>query len=121
MCIYLIPKEEFLVGKGIRPVIIIPCCYSRPTLLTFVALPLVIGVPASSARQSRASFISHLLAPQPCRAGPSPWMAFGSGMWFCVHCAGTALKSGSTPFQGKHLFCEIFSPPLCPKRPLFCP
>ena len=51
-----------------------------PTLLTFVALPLAPGVPATSARLSRASFMSHLLAPPPCRAGPSPWLALWYGM-----------------------------------------
>src|SRR6218665_1076679 len=50
------------------------------TVLTFVALPLALGVPATSARLSRASFMSHLLAHPPCRAGPSPWLALRYGM-----------------------------------------
>src|SRR6218665_542805 len=31
--------------------------------------------PVTFARLSRASFMSHLLVPPPCRAGPSPWLA----------------------------------------------
>src|SRR6218665_504687 len=53
---------------------------SLSTLLTFVALPLVLGVPATSAQLSRASFISCLLAPPPRTAGPSLWLALWSGM-----------------------------------------
>src|SRR6218665_677809 len=48
-----------------------------PTLLTFVALPLALGAPVTFARLSRASFMSHLLAPPSCRAfsvvGPLVW------------------------------------------------
>src|SRR6218665_4076840 len=51
-----------------------------PTLWTFVALPLALRAPVSVARLSRASFVSHLLAPSPCRAGPSPWLALWYGM-----------------------------------------
>src|SRR6218665_3608212 len=43
----------------------------------FVALPLALGAPVTFARLSRASFMSHLLAPPLCRAGSSPWLAFG--------------------------------------------
>src|SRR6218665_2530697 len=59
-----------------------------PTLLTFVALPLALGAPVTFARLSRASFMSHLLAPPPCRAGPSPWLALWYGMvshWLSGH------------------------------------
>src|SRR6218665_3488426 len=51
-----------------------------PTLLTFVALSLALGAPVTFARLGRASFMSHLLAPPPCRAGPSPWLALWYGM-----------------------------------------
>src|SRR6218665_3792845 len=44
-----------------------------PTLLTFVAPPLALGAPVTFARLSRASFMSHLLAPPPCRVGPLVW------------------------------------------------
>src|SRR6218665_2277465 len=50
--------------------------------------PLSARVPATSARLSRASFTSHFLAPPPCRAGPSPWMALWSGVvshWLFGH------------------------------------
>ena len=45
-----------------------------------VALPLALGAPVTFARLSRASFMSHLLAPPSCRAGPSPWLALWCGM-----------------------------------------
>src|SRR6218665_68578 len=38
----------------------------------FVALPLPLGAHATFVRLSRASFMSHFLAPPPCRAGPFP-------------------------------------------------
>src|SRR6218665_1038877 len=59
-----------------------------PTLLTFVALPLALGAPVTFARLSRASFMSHLLAPPSCRAGPSSWLALWYGMvshWLSGH------------------------------------
>src|SRR6218665_3238511 len=58
------------------------------TLPTFVALPLPLGAHATFVRLSRASFISHLLAPPPCRAGPFPWLALWYGMvshWLSGH------------------------------------
>src|SRR6218665_3518750 len=61
---------------------------SAYTLPTFVALPLAFGVPVTFARLNRASFMSHLLAPPPCRAGPSPWSALLYGMvshWLSGH------------------------------------
>src|SRR6218665_1757326 len=54
----------------------------------FSALPLALGAPVTFARLSRASFMSHLLAPPPCRAGPSPWFALWYGMishWLSGH------------------------------------
>src|SRR6218665_45493 len=45
------------------------------TLLTFLPLPLAFGAPVTFARLTRASFMSHLLTPPLCRAGPSPWSA----------------------------------------------
>src|SRR6218665_3934256 len=57
-------------------------------IMTFVAPPLALGAPFTFARLSRASFISHLLAPPPCRAGPSPWLALWYGMvshWLSGH------------------------------------
>src|SRR6218665_164275 len=59
-----------------------------PTLLTFVALPLALGAPVTFARLSRASFMYYLLAPPPCRAGPSTWLALWYGMvahWLSGH------------------------------------
>src|SRR6218665_617584 len=53
-----------------------------------VALPFALGAPVTFARLSRVSFMSHLLAPPPCRAGPSPWLALWYGMvshWFSGH------------------------------------
>src|SRR6218665_351836 len=51
-----------------------------PTLPTLVALPLPLGVPTTFVRLSKASFMSQLLAPPPCRAGPFPWLALWYGM-----------------------------------------
>ena len=62
-----------------------PCL---PALLTFVALPLALREPVTFARLSRASFMSKFLAPPPCRAGPSPWLALWYGMvshWLSGH------------------------------------
>jgi len=59
---------------------------SKPS--TFVALPLAFGAPVTFARLNRASFMSHLFAPPPCRAGPSPWSALWYGMvshWLSGH------------------------------------
>src|SRR6218665_3943912 len=36
--------------------------------------------PVTFARLSSASFMSHLPAPPPCRAGPSPWLALWYGI-----------------------------------------
>src|SRR6218665_4048267 len=47
------------------------------TLVTFVALPLAFGAPVTFARLNRASFMSHLLAPPPCRAGLLRGRPFG--------------------------------------------
>ena len=47
-----------------------------------------LGAPVTFAPLSRASFMSHLLAPPPCRAGPSPSLALWYGMvsqWFSGH------------------------------------
>ena len=38
------------------------------------------NIPATSARLSRASFVSHLIAPPSCRAVPSPWLDIRYGM-----------------------------------------
>src|SRR6218665_2612660 len=59
-----------------------------PTLPTFVALPLQLGAHATFVRLSRASFVSHFLAPPPCRAGPFPWLALWYGIvthWLSGH------------------------------------
>src|SRR6218665_1007183 len=59
-----------------------------PTLPTFVALPLPLGAPATFVQLSRASCMSHLLTPPPCRAGPFPWLALWYGMvshWLSSH------------------------------------
>src|SRR6218665_2771749 len=50
-----------------------------------------IYLPATSARLSRASFMSHLLAPPLCRAGPSPWLAL------CLVWNGLSLALRSLP------------------------
>src|SRR6218665_3949680 len=50
--------------------------------------PKSLGAPVTFARLSMASFMSHLLAPPSCRAGPSPWLARWYGMvshWLCGH------------------------------------
>src|SRR6218665_2908321 len=60
------------------------CLPCRP----FVALPLPLGAHPTFVRLNRASFISHLLAPPPCRAGPFPWLAPWYGMvshWLSGH------------------------------------
>src|SRR6218665_1037633 len=47
-----------------------------------------IGVPATFARLTGASFVSHLLAPPPRRAGLSSWLALLSGLvshWLSSH------------------------------------
>src|SRR6218665_4181419 len=57
-------------------------------IMTFVAPPLALGAPFTFARLSRASFMSHLLARPPCRAGSSPWLALWYGMvshWLSGH------------------------------------
>src|SRR6218665_693927 len=56
----------------------IPFCPYHFVSYHFVLEPS--GVPATSARLSRASFMSHLLAPPPCRAVPSLWLALWYGM-----------------------------------------
>ena len=59
----------------------------QPTLLTFVALPLALRETATSARLSRASFMSRLLASPPHSAGSS-WLAHWFGMvshWLSSH------------------------------------
>src|SRR6218665_1687347 len=46
------------------------------------------GAPVTFGRLSRASFMSHLLAPPSCRAGISPWLALWYGMvshWLSGH------------------------------------
>src|SRR6218665_2339065 len=53
-----------------------------------VALPLAFGAPVTFARPNRASCMSLLLAPPPCRAGPSPWSALCYGIvshWLSGH------------------------------------
>src|SRR6218665_651429 len=53
-----------------------------------VALPLALGASVTFARLSRASFMSRLLAPPSCRAGPSPWSVLWYGMishWLSGH------------------------------------
>jgi len=48
--------------------------------MIFVGLPLPLGVPATSAQLSKASFMSYLLVRPPRRAGPSLWLALWYGM-----------------------------------------
>src|SRR6218665_1619301 len=83
------PPQPAHSVQGSCPGLVLPNragpCLSLPT---FVALPLPLGAHVTFVRLSRASFMSHLLAPPPCRAGPSPWFALWYGMvshWLSGH------------------------------------
>jgi len=93
ICLYawcppLAPSETVHWVQGGCPSLVLSNRPGLPTLLSFVALSLALGVPTTSARLSRASFVSHLLVPPPRRAGPSSWLALWSGMvshWLSGH------------------------------------
>src|SRR6218665_1328171 len=84
---YLCPTNS-IIGGRVRRLPPKSTPMPLPTLLTFVVLPLALGALVTFARLSRASFMSHLLAPPSCRAGPSPWLALWYGMvshWLSSH------------------------------------
>jgi len=97
----LAPSEAVHWVQGSCPSLVLPnrsgpCLVAVPTLLTCLALPLAFGVPATSAWLRRASFMSHLLAPQLCRAGPSPWLSLWYGMvshWLSGHFLGYSVRN----------------------------
>src|SRR6218665_843110 len=55
-------------------------CTQKVLFSSEIWRPKSLGAPVTFARLSRASFMSHLLAPPSCRAGPSLWLA----LWYVM-------------------------------------